>query len=170
MVKPYRSGSFRAGRHLLVVVGLFTLFFLGLTLAVFLKTGTWGPLLVVLVVLAGLWGLLGSLRLDISPSGFATHGWLGSRHFAFAQIRGACIDVEYGTKAPQGVAVFRVQPRQGPSVKVGVRVFPVEAAVLLLTALEAHGIALDVPDEWAARRMHQQIRDAQARPSARAVR
>jgi hypothetical protein len=48
-------------------------------------------------------------------------------------------------------------------VKVNLRTFPVEAAAVLFTALESHGIQIEVPDRWATRRMAEQVRAAQAK-------
>lgn len=87
----------------------------------------------------------------------------GSRDICFTEIRRAYLEITRTRHALHGVATFWVEQNDGMRVKVNLRTFPLEAAAVLFTALEAHGIQIEVPDEWAARRMAEQVRVAQAK-------
>jgi hypothetical protein len=148
---------------LLVVVGVSALLFAALGGFIAVKKGDWTFLGVVVVVAAVLFLLLQALRLEIGPTGFKYRNLSGSREVAFADIGRAYFEVVRAEYAPQGVAAFWVERCDGARVKVNLRTFPVEAAAVLFTALESHGIPIEVPDAWAARRMAEQVRAAQAK-------
>jgi|GEM_PF-4427899 len=154
---------FGIGTHLRVVCAIGMLFFVGLALAIFLKKGHAGPLVAALAGAAILVGFLASLRLEISRSGFKTASATGSRTVQFGHVTRAWIEVARMAKAPQGVPVFWIELRNGQAHKIPLRVFPLQAAALLFSALEAHGVQVEVADDWAARRMSDQVRSAQAR-------
>lgn len=161
-MKP-QTHIYGAGGHLLIVVGLASAFFCGLFLLVFLKTGQWMPL--TLACAGSLVGflLLRTLRLELSPSWFKYRNLSGAHTVVYSQIADAYFDVVRRSQAPQGVSRFWIALRQGQHVKVNLRTFPVEAAARLFTAIEAQGVEVRVPDEWAARRVADQVRAAQAK-------
>jgi hypothetical protein len=154
---------YRVGTHLLVVVGVFALFFTTLGILIVVKKGDWNFLAIIVGGFAVFFLLLQVLRLEIGSDGFKYRNLSGSRTVLFADVRRAYIEVERANKAPQGVAVFWVERRDERRVKVNLRTFPMQAAADLFTALETHDIQIEVPDEWAARRTVDQIRAAQAK-------
>ena len=160
----FSTGSqvYRVDIHLLVVVGIFASLLAALGVFIALKKGDWTFLGVVVGVAAVLFLLLQVPRLEVGPAGFKYRNLSGSREVAFADIIRAYFVVVRAQYAPQGVAVFWVERRDGGRVKVNLRTFPVEAAAVLFTALESHGIQIEVPDAWATRRMAEQVRAAQA--------
>ena len=167
MARESSTGAqvYRVGGHTLAVVGIFMALFAALALVIAVKQGDWTTLAVVASVAAGLFLLLQVLRLEVGPDGFKYRNLSGSREVAFADVGRAYVDVVRADIAPQGVARFWVERVDGRRVKVNLRTFPIEAAAVLFTALEAHGIDIEVPDGWAARRMVEQIRAAQAKMS-----
>ncbi len=162
----FSTGSqvYRVGIHLLVVVGIFASLLAALGVFIALKKGDWTFLGIIIAVAAVLFlYLLQVPRLEVGPAGFKYRNLSGSREVAFADIGRAYFEVVRAQYAPQGVAVFWVERRDGGLVKVNLRTFPVEAAAVLFTALESHGIQIEVPDAWATRRMAEQVRAAQAK-------
>lgn len=158
------TGTRRFGisTNLRVVSAIGMLFFVGLALALFLKKGHTGPLVVALGASAVFGWFLASLRLEISRSWFKTASATGSRTVHFGHVTRAWIEVVRMGKSPQGVPVFWIELRNGQALKIPLRVFPVQAAALLFSGLEAHGVQVEVADAWAARRMNDQVRSAQA--------
>jgi hypothetical protein len=156
---------FRAGVHLYAVIGVFVLLFAALGAFIVVKRGDWTYLAVVVGAAAVLFLLLQLLRLEVGSDGFKYRNLSGSREIAFTEVRRAYIDVVRSEYAPQGAARFWIERRDGGRVKVNLRTFPVRAAAILFTALEAHATQIEVPEEWAARRMVQQVRAAQAKLS-----
>ena len=161
-----RPEVYRAGLHVLAVVGVFASFFAALGVLGAVKKGDWTFLAVVVGGFGVLFLLLQVLRLEVGPDGFKYRNLSGSREVAFAQVARAYITVVRAGKAPQGAAVFWVERRDGRRVKVNLRTFPIRAAAALFTALESHGIPIEVSDEWAARRMADQVRAEQAKRRA----
>jgi hypothetical protein len=160
---PAAPAVYRAGTHMLVVVGVFAVLFVGLGTAVLVARGDWKALAVAASFFAALFLLLPLLRLEIGPAGFRYRNLSGSREVAFADIRRAYFEVVEDGYAPWGVAAFWVERRTGGRVKVNLRTFSVEGAAALFTALEQHGVVIEVPDRWAARRVAHQVRAAQAK-------
>jgi hypothetical protein len=157
--------TFRVGVHLWVVVGVFAALFIGLGAMVYSKRGDGGFLAIAVGATVLACGMLATLRLRIDRQACTESGLFGSTTVRYADVARAYFEVTRAAKAPQGVAMFYLQPRGGVPVKLSLRVYPVQAAALLFAALEAQGIAIDVPDEWAAQRMEKQIRAAmRARP------
>ena len=158
------SAAFRADRRLYVVIGLFTSFFAVLFLFVTIKRPERWP------ILAGVCGATvalflcpSRLRLEITPDTFHYRNLSTSRTEKFSDIDRAYFQTIHSTHTPGGVAAFWIRPKQGKPVKVNLRTFPIEAAAVLFAALDEHGIPIDVPDTWAARRMARQIRECQAK-------
>ena len=148
---------------MLVVVGVAASLFSTLGVLLWLKKGNHGFLLGVLASTAALLFVLSTLRLEISPNLLKRRSIFGSDLVQFKDVAGAYISVEHSPKAPQRVASFWIQPRKGPPLKINLRSYPVQAAAMLFSILEAQGVDIDVPDAWSARRMEQQIRAAQAK-------
>ncbi|MCE9530463.1 MAG: hypothetical protein K8T89_04930 [Planctomycetes bacterium] len=153
------------GAHLLVVVGIFAALFAGLGAFIAVKKGDWSYFGIIVAAAAFFFILLQVLRLEIGPKGFKYRNLSGSREVAFADVGRAYIEVLRAKNAPQGAAGFWVEQRDGSRVKVNLRTFPIEAAAVLFTALESHGVQIEVPDLWAARQMAEQVRAAQAKLS-----
>ncbi len=149
------------GIHLLVVVGILASVLAAFGVLIGLKKGDWTSLGVVVAVAAVLFLLLQVPRLEVGPAGLKYRNLSGSREVAFADIGRAYLAVVRTQYAPQGVAVFWIERRDGGRVKVNLRTFPVEAAAVLFTALESHGLQIEVPEAWATRRMAEQVRAAQ---------
>jgi hypothetical protein len=148
---------------LLAVVGIFITLFAVLGIFIGVQRADWMFLSVVVTAAAVFFLLLQVLRLEIAPTGFKYRNLSGSREVAFADVGRAYIEVVRAESAPQGAAIFWVERRNGSRMKVNLHTFPVEAAAVLFLALEANGIRIEVPDAWAAGRMAQQVRAAQAR-------
>lgn len=157
------SRVFRAGTRVHVVIGFFALLFGALGLFVAVQKGDWSVFGVVLVIAAVLCLLLRVLRLEVGPSGFKYRNLSSSQDVAFADIARAYFEVPESDAGPRVVAVFWVERRNGNRLKVNLRTFDIEAVAILFNALEAHGIQIEVPDEWAARRIADQVRAAQAK-------
>jgi hypothetical protein len=160
---PIGSRVYRAGIQLFAVVGVLASLLAALGVFIVVKKGDWTFLAVVVGVTAVLFLLLRVLRLEVGPAGFKYRNLSGSREVGFADVGRAYFEVVRAGNAPQGVAAFWVERRDGERVKVNLRTFPVEAAAVLFTALEAHGIQVEVPDAWATRQMAEQVRAAQAK-------
>jgi hypothetical protein len=165
MSTPYLTPTrrFGVGMNLLVVVTLFALFLGGLGLAVGLKRGDWTIFAIVVVVIVMMAVMLSVLRLEFSRSGFFYRNISGSTSVAWSNVTGATVQVVHHGKSPRGVAVFWITLRSGPPLKVNLRTFPVEAAAILFSSIEAQGIAIEVPNDTAARRMVDQVRAAQGK-------
>jgi hypothetical protein len=157
------SKVYRVGVHLFAVVGVFAFLFVVLGVFLVLKKGDWTFLAVVVGVAVVLFLLLQVPQLEVGRDTFKYRNLSGSREVAFTDVARAHIQVVRATKAPQGVAAFWVERHDGGRVKVNLRTFPIQAAAALFTELERHDIQIDVPDEWAARRMADQVRAAQAK-------
>jgi hypothetical protein len=154
---------YRAGLHLFVIVGIFAAFFIALGVVIAVKRSDGTFLAVAGGGTAVLFLLLCWLRLEIRPDGFTYRNLSMNRAVAFADVERAYFETLTADVAPQGVATFWVGLRDGKAIKVNLRTFPIRAAALLFTALERHGIPIDVPNTWAAQRMARQIREEQAR-------
>lgn len=160
------SEVFRAGLHLFVLIGLLVGLFLGVGTAIVVTKGDWTFLAAVGGMAVVLFSLLLVLKLEVRQAEFQYRNLSGSRTVAFADVERAYFETLRADVAPQGVAVFWVQPRKGRRVKVNLRTFPIRAATTLFSALERHGVAIEVPDGWAAQRMARQIREEQERLKA----
>jgi hypothetical protein len=158
------SRVYRASIHLLIILGIFALIFLAFGIVIGVNNGNWTVTVVIVLVFAVLHLLLQVLRLEISATGFRYRNLRGSHEIMFKNVARAYIEVIRAKNVPQGAAVFWVEPQNGRKLKINLRTFPIQAAADLFTALELHGIKVDVPDAWAARRMAEQVRAAQARP------
>lgn len=159
-----RSGRvYRVGPSLQIVLGVFLTVFAGFGVTIGLKNGDWTFLAVIVGLASAVFFLVQILRLEIGPAGFQYRNLSGSRDICFTEIRRAYLEITRTRHALHGVATFWVEQNDGMRVKVNLRTFPLEAAAVLFTALEAHGIQIEVPDEWAARRMAEQVRVAQAK-------
>jgi hypothetical protein len=154
---------YRVGIHLVVVLCIFASLFGALGLFTGAKRGDWTFLVIGVGIPAVLILLLQVLRLEITLDGFKYRNLSGSREVAFKDVSRAYFEVVQAVKAPQGVAIFWVERRDGKRVKINLRTFNIEAAAVLFNGLEAHGIEIGVPAEWAARRMADQVRAAQAK-------
>lgn len=165
MSEEYSTNTrvYRVGAEVLVFAGVFALFFTTLGIVIAAKKGDWNFLAIIVGAFAVFFFLLQVLRLEIGSEGFKYRNLSGSRTVLFADVRRAYVEVVRDTQAPQGVAVFWVEQQDGKRVKVNLLTFPIQAAAVLFTALETHGVQIEVPDLWAARRMVDQIRTAQAK-------
>ena len=112
------SAVYRAGAHLFAVVGVFTALFAALGVLLAVQKGNWTFLVVVVVVTAVLFLLLQVLRLEVAPTGFRYRNLSGSRDVAFGDIGRAYLEVVRAKNAPQGVAAFWVERRDGGRVKL----------------------------------------------------
>ena len=148
---------------MLFVVGICAAMFTVLGAIIAVKKGDWSFLAIVILVAASFVLLLQILRLEIGPTGFKYRNLSGSREVAFAEVGRAYFEVVRTDLARQGAAAFWVERRAGSRVKVNLRTFPTEAAAVLFTALEEHGVQIEVPEAWAARRMAEQVRAAQSK-------
>ncbi len=158
---------FRVGVHLIILVGLLAGLALAVGLGEGLARGRWTPF-AVLAALTALWYLLlAYLRLEIRLDGFSYRNLSGNLFVPFADVEKGYFQTVHGGYAPQGVAFFWVQPRGGKPFKVNLRTFPIRAAAVLFAALDRHGIPIDVPDTWSARRMADQIRAEQKKLESR---
>jgi hypothetical protein len=157
------SRVYHAGINQLVLIGILTLFFVALGIYNVAKSHDWSPLCVCLVAMTALFALQLVLRMEIGPTGFKYRNLSGAREIKYADVNRAYFDVIHASNAPQGVAAFFVERRDGTRVKINIRTFSVRAAADLFTKLESHGIQIEVPDAWAARRTVQQVRAAQAK-------
>jgi hypothetical protein len=154
---------FRAGLHLYVLVGLLVSLFIGLGIAVAIRREDWTFLAVAGGGAVVLFLLLLVLRLEVRHEEFAYRNLSGSRTVPFTDIERAYFETVHADAAPQGVAVFWVEVRGGKRVKVNLRTFPIRAAALLFATLERHGVPIQVPDTWAAKRMNRQVREEMAK-------
>lgn len=157
------SVVYRAGIHLFVIVGVFASLFATLGLFIAVKQGDWTFLAVVVCGTVVLFLLLGVLKLEISLAGFKYRNLSGTRDVAFREVSRAFFEVVSADVAPQGVAAFWVERRNGTRVKVNLRTFAVDAAAALFTALEKQGIPIEVPDHSAAQRAAAQVQEAQTK-------
>lgn len=163
-VRSVRSQkSFRIDPPLLGIIAIAPAFFLGLGALIVVKNGQWGPLNFALGTTVLLYFMLSSFRLKISENGLQYTSLFGSTSVQFGQVSRAYISVARDIKAPQGVAFFWIQQRGAEPLKINIRIFPLHASAMIFSALDAHGVPVHVPGQWAARRMHEQIRAARAK-------
>jgi hypothetical protein len=163
-----RGVIFRAGgSNLYVLVGVFASFFLALGVIDGIRRDDWTSLAVVSGAIVFLFLLLSYLRLEIGVEGFRYRNLSTNRRLQFGDIERAYFATVYGVYAPQGVATFWVQPRQGKPMKINLMTFSVEAAAALFIALDRHGVPIEVPNTWAAQLLAKQIRDHQAKLQSR---
>lgn len=163
MEPSHETRVFRAGAHMRAVSGIFAgLAFLA-TVTGAVVNGDWQPVLVVVVAASVLFALQLVLRLAIGPDGIGYRNLTGARSIPYAAIARARVNVLRPTKAPQGVAAFQLELHNGRRVRINLRTFSVEAAATLFSALEARGIEIKGSPEWAARRLMEQVRAAQAK-------
>lgn len=160
--------KYTAGTHLYVLLGVFFSFFLALGVALFIKRGDWSFIAISVGGALLSFALLRILLLEISRSWFKYRNLTGTRTVMFGHVADAYIEVTRYTKAPQGIASFWIQLRNGDRFRINLRTFPVEAAAVLFSRLNEHGVVVTVPDKWAARRMAEQIYVAQAKLAGRA--
>jgi hypothetical protein len=158
---------FRVGVHLIILVGLFTGFLLAIGVADGRARGNWTPFAVLAGVTAVWFLLLAYLRLEIRPDGFSYRNLSVNRALPFAAVERAFFLTIRSSRTPQGVAAFWVQPRDGKPFKINLRTFPIRAAAVLFAAFDRHGIPVEVPDTWSARRMAAQIRAEQKKLESR---
>lgn len=152
--------SFRAGTHLYVVVGGFATLFAAVSIFAAIKQGDWTLPAAVVGGTAVAFGALQVLRLEVGPDGFKYRNLSGSRGVEFAEVSRAYFEIV--TANGVSVAAFWVDRSSGKRVKVNLRTFPIRAAAVLFPALEARGIAIEVPDHRGTRRARDQVRAAQA--------
>lgn len=155
--------TFRVDPRLLGIVAIAPGFFLILGALIVVKNGQWGLLNFALGTGVLLYFLLRSLRLEVSEGGLQYTSVFGSTRVQFGQVARAYISVARDVKAPQGVAFFWIQQRGAEPLKINIRLFPIRASALVFSALEAHGVQVSVPGQWAAKRMHEQILAARAK-------
>lgn len=154
---------FRAGAHMLVVMGVFCALFMALAIGSGAKNGDWKPTAVVAAVSVAWFALQSVLRLEIGPVGLSYRNLSGSWSVEYERIQRASIEVVRPRSAPQGVATFWLQLRDGKRRKINLRTFSIEAAGALFAALESHQVQVETSDEWAARRLADQVRAARTR-------
>lgn len=159
---PAKSQTFRAGGHLYIVIGILSILFVGLGVAIGVSRGNWTFLAVAAAAATVLFLLLQVLRLEVGPAGFKYRNLSGSREVAYADVSRAYFEVVRAEGAPRPAVAFWVDRRVGGRVKVNLRTFPIRAAAALFTALETHGISVEVPDEPEAHRVNDQIKAARA--------
>ena len=157
------SRVYCVGVHLLIVLGIAATILVAIGIVILVKSGEWKFLACVAGGTALAFLLVQILRLEIGPSSFKYRNLSGVREVTFADVGRAYFEVIETSKAPQGVAVFYVDRRKGGRVKINLRTFSVAAAADLFTALESHGIQIEVPDRWASRRMADEILAEQAK-------
>jgi hypothetical protein len=126
-----------------------------------LREGTWGVLAIILPLTAFAILVLWSFRLEIGSEGFRYRVMIGSWDVAFTDVCRALVFAANSTS--RRVVVFHVQRKNGQRVNIQWDVFPTEAVAVLFTALEAHGIPIQVADDPLARQMADRVRAAQAR-------
>ena len=154
--------AYRAGLHLFVVVGIFAALFIGIGIAVAGKRGDWTMLAGAAGVFAVLFGVVGYLRWEIGPDGFAYRSVMTNRYIAYDQIeKGRFVTIVVNDVETRN-AVFELQLKDGSTMKVSLRSFPVRAAGHLFDNFERSGIPVDEPQTGAARRMFDQIEAARA--------
>jgi hypothetical protein len=153
----------RADLRLYFLVGLLMALFIGIGIAIGVRRGDWTFAVVAVFMMSVSFVLLTILRLEVSAEGVFYRNLSGSGFHAFEELEKAYLTVKRSDATPQGVAAFWLQPKAGRPVKINLRTFPTKAAAVLFAALENHQIAIEVPDLWPARRMAQQVRDAQNR-------
>jgi hypothetical protein len=154
---------FRAGAHMLTVTGAFAGLLIALGVAVGFKNGDWSMLEAPLIASAIVFALQAILRLEIGPAGIKYRNLTGSRSIEFENIKRAYVEVVRPSKSPQGIATFWLELHGGKRVKINLRTFSIQAAALLFSALDARGLPIEAPDEWAAGRLMNQVRAAQAK-------
>jgi hypothetical protein len=151
---------YRNNPRLYVVIGFFASIFIVGGFVIGFRRGDWSFLAQMAGATAVLFLLLRVLRLEIRTDGFKYRNLTGSRKVEFADVSRAYLNVVRAEAVPQGVAVFWVERKDGSKVKINLRTFPVEAAAILVTALESHGIHVEVPDASAAQQFEKQVRAA----------
>jgi hypothetical protein len=138
---------------------LFGSFFLMLgAVATYENHGSWPVLAIAAGVTVLMLANLAYVRLTVGPDGIRYRTLRTRRTLAFSEIKRAYLETSVNRFAPHGVVSFWVQPKEGKALNINLRNLPRTASVALLTALEEHGVPLDVPDTGAGQRMVREIR------------
>lgn len=159
--------SYGASGNLYFLVGMLATLFLGIFSAVARKDGNWIPAYATCGIAVALLAMLQLIRFTIGPDGFVMRKPLSTETIDFADVTRAYFIVTYGRRTPQGVGDFCVQTKDGKEHPLNARIYPITAAAELFDALDRHGIPIEVPDLWAANRMVNEIRRAQAKLRAK---
>jgi hypothetical protein len=125
------------------------------------QTGEWGFLIIVLSVTGLAVLALWCFRLEVGTEGFRYRDTGGSWDVAFTDV---CRARVFKNKSMlRRVVAFHMVQKNGRRVEISWKMFPADAVAVLFTALEAHGIPIQVADDPWARRMADRVRAAQAR-------
>ena|SRR5687767_8494087 len=149
MVPTTWSGArtFGASANLLLAVGALSAFVGAISLDAALRHGDWKDGLAILAAALLAFAAALALRLDISPDGVRQRFLIGSRAVAFDRIAHARLEV-IGRRG-RGRFTLSLVPREDRHIRIGLRKFPVEASVALLSELEARGIEIEIADDRA---------------------
>jgi hypothetical protein len=161
------SHSFGASWNLYFLVGLLGTIFLGIFIAVARKEGNWTPFYITGGILVAVLLMFQLIRIQIGPGGFVFRTPLSSNTVDFADVSRGYFVVTYSGDTPQGVGSFCVETKDGKKSDLNLRIYSIKAAAALFDELDRHGIPIEVPDLWAANRMVNEIRRAQARMRAK---
>ena len=118
-------------------------------------------------ILVALVLMLQLLRFQIGPDGFVLRTPLSRDTVDFANLSKAFFVVTYAGSTPQGIGSFCVETKDGKKYDLHIRAYSVKAAAALFDELDRHGIPIEVPNLWAANRMVNVIRRAQAKMRAK---
>jgi hypothetical protein len=145
--------------------GLFGAFFVMLgAVATYENHGSWPVLAIAAGAMVLMFANLAYLRLSVGPDGIRYRTLRTRRALAYSEIKRAYLETSVNRFAPHGVVSFWVQPKEGKALNINLRNLPRTASVALLTALEEHGVPLDVPDTGAGQRL---VRDIRGLPGQR---
>ena len=152
----------RVGLECYIVFGVLAGFFILLTLLVTLRRPDEWPVLaaVCAATLIGLTPFL-ILRLEISHRGIRYRTIYGTVSLKIEDVQRAYFTVIHSHYTPQGVAFFWLRTRQGKRMRINFNIYPERVGAVLFNILDSRGIAVEVPEFWAAQRMAKEIRDCQ---------
>jgi hypothetical protein len=165
---PNRTArTFGHSWNLYIPVGLLATLFLAIFIGVARKEGNWIPVYITVGIVVALLLMFQLIRFQIGPDGFVYRTPLTSTTIDFADLSRGYFGVTYTGKTPQGVGKFCVETKDGKTFDLKLRIYTIKAAAALFDELDHHGIPIEVPDLWAANRMVNEIRRAQARMQAK---
>ena len=149
-----------------VVIGVIYLVVGGIGLLAGLVKGEWTGFSITSAIALSFLAALWRARLQVEPPSIVYQTLFSRREIAYADIADAFFETVRSGFAPQGAAKFFLRLKNGKTLGINLRLFPIETAALLFQHLEARHIPLAAPATWAARRMHDQIQECRRRLAA----
>lgn len=150
---------FRAGKHMLTVIAIFSALLIALSFGGVVRYGDWEGVAISASLSLFVFAITLPLRLEIGPHGIRYRDLRGARSLEFASMTRAYLEMVHSGRR-RSLARLSMEAREDRPVRINVRTFDVEAIARLFTALEARAIEIEVLSGAAG--VAKQVRAAQA--------